>query len=279
LHFPALHTISLMGCTALTDTSLVPFLTLYGPQLQAMNLSGLEQITNNTIMTIRQVCKTLERLEVMQLGNRVTSIALMGLFLTPSHHISSQSTFITTQNHSNNLHNHQTNDKSPLLPLSSCLNNTPMHIGYLHTISFQGCLHLTDEIVMILCQYMTSSITHPSLQCLDISSCTLLTWRSVIALGTHLSSCLHHVNLSFLRHITQESLYYLFQQCYLLQEVSIWGMNSEIEKMKLQQFWYRCYLQQQQQVNKDDNNVKESDEQEEQRKEMVKIVGANPFIV
>lgn len=223
----SLEHLSLAGLIDLDDSGLVSIIRKFGPKLRSLCVGGCVQLTDESIILIRESCRVLDSLDICRLSH-VTTAALLGLFIEGPVQQGGViveipilfDTGIETDDVENPSLLHEmsisaSEDEGETTILSNSM------IGRLSTINLSGLpSSVTDDVIIQLCQLSGS------LQSVDIGGCSSLTSRAISALQLHCKDSIEALDVSFVRNFSEESLGALVDQAPRLKNLSVWGCTQ-----------------------------------------------------
>lgn len=182
-----LERLSLAGLDHITDVGVEALLDTLGESLTSLNLSKCTQLTDASLVSIRENCHKLTHLDVSGL-EKPTTAGLVGLFLSGS---------------------------------ESGTEKVQKSVGLLETVSVRGTANTTDEAIVHL-----SLLAASSLRSLDMSSCHLLTNKALVAIAVNCKS-IQSLDLSFCRDIEDEAVKYFVDTAPRMEKMSVWGCTLQ----------------------------------------------------
>ena len=254
----SLEHLSLAGIIDLTDEGLGPIIKKFGPKLRSFCVRGCIQLTDESIILIREDCCVLDALDIGGLS-QVSTAALLGLFIEgpvlrggviveipilfdtsmdlERHQDQNQNksdwreggqdmldTAGDSHEHESLEHSSSSSSSSSSLsssaaPISISEKNN-VSIGKLSKICLAGlCSSVTDDVVIQLCQLSSKLCT------VDLGGCSLLSGKSISALQL-LCGELETLDVSFVRLFSEDSLGSLVDRCTSLKKLSVWGCTQ-----------------------------------------------------
>jgi DNA repair protein RAD7 len=219
----SLEHLSLAGLIDVDDAGLGPVIKKFGPKLRSLCIGGCVQLTDESIVTIRESCRVLDALDIGRLG-QITTAALLGLFIEgPVQQggvIVEIPILFDTGIEADDV-------VEPSLPhemsrsASEGATGSDSMIGRLTTINLSGLPSaVTDDVIIQLCQLSGS------LQSVDIGGCASLTSRAISALQLHCRDSLETLDVSFVRNFSEDALGALVDQAPQLKNLSVWGCTQ-----------------------------------------------------
>jgi hypothetical protein len=245
----ALQSLSLAGLIDLTDSGFDSIIRRFGPQLQLLCIRGCVQLTDKSIVLIRECCCILNDLDIGGLGE-ITTAALLGLFIVGP--IEQENTIIEIPilfDRSLELDGDDNKDE-PEISMNSTIakaydyassssseskmgssdtgrggngsaDDSSSNIGRLIHVGLQGLSGaVTDDVIIQLCQH------NNALQSANLGGCNALTGRSIAALRLHCSNTLEKLDISFVREFNEDVLGCLVDQAIFLKYLSVWGCTQ-----------------------------------------------------
>ena len=228
-----LEDLSLAGLIDLTDDGFAPIITKFGPQLKSLCVRGCIQLTDDSIILMREVCSNLDALDIGGLG-QLTTAALLGLFIEGPVlrggvivEIPLPILFDTSldrdmdRSSEDSLSMADHFEQNPVSSTSS--SSAPIDsssIGRLTKINLAGLpSSVTDDVIIQLCQLSRK------LRAVDIGGCSSLTGRSIAALQLHCPD-IESLDLSFVRTFGEDSLGSLVDRSPHLRRLLVWGCTQ-----------------------------------------------------
>ena len=229
----ALVNLSLAGLIDLTDDGFGPIIKKFGPQLRQLCVRGCIQLTDASIMLMREECSVLDMLDIGGLGD-VTTAALLGLFIEgpvvrgdiileipilfdTSMDLDEDKAKKSVSSYANDDDENMTGMSSTAVAADDMSNSS---IGRLSKLCLAGLpSSVTDDVVIQLCQ-LSNKLTS-----VDLGGCSQLTGRSITALQL-LCRELEVLDISFIRTFTEDSLGSLVDNCPELKKLSLWGCTQ-----------------------------------------------------
>lgn len=251
----SLEHLSMAGIIDLTDEGLGPIIKKFGPKLRSFCVRGCIQLTDESIILIREDCCVLDALDIGGLS-QVSTAALLGLFIEgpvlrggviveiPILFDTSMDLEIHQDQNQNkddwnedgqdisdngdedkSMEHSSSSSSSSLLSSSSAApisisEKINVSIGKLSKICLSGlCSSVTDDVVIQLCQLSSK------LHTVDLGGCCLLSGKSISALQL-LCGELETLDISFVRLFSEDSLGSLVDRCANLKKLSVWGCTQ-----------------------------------------------------
>lgn len=183
----ALQRLSLANLEQLSEPFLERLVQHFGLELRELSLEACRNVTDVVLVAIRSCCQHLRLLNLRELN--VSTEGLLGLFITAP----DQST--TT--------------------IAAC------GIGALEEVNLRATFGVTDDVVV---QLVTAA--SGLMQRLNLHSCHALTNRSLMALRAHCHRSLRHLDLSYVRGISNQALGALVDGSPLLKELHVYGCSQ-----------------------------------------------------
>jgi hypothetical protein len=143
------------------------------------------------LLAIREQCTELRELNISS-NSEYTSPGIMSLFVQSSENFTDG------------------NSKAQSRPLM------------LHSANLSKLANLNDDAVILLCQVASGK----TMRSLNISSCNLLTDRSLAAIKIHCSLSITELDISFVRNISQAVVTDMVRRCSSLNRLHIWGCTQ-----------------------------------------------------
>jgi hypothetical protein len=202
-----------------------PLIYSCGAQLRSLNIGGCILLTDRTIEAIRNVCGSLNSIDVSQLPELSTA-AIIGLFIASPREIQTlwkeegegegegEDGVIADSDRCDPVP-WQGSSSSSSSSLSSL--SPPQSIGRLHTVSLQGTVNVSDEVVVHLSEMSRNTLTS-----LDLGGCHQLSNLALMALKVNCASSLSHLDISFVRGFSQSAVGYLVSSCISLRTLHVW---------------------------------------------------------
>lgn len=223
-----LEHLSLAGLIGLDDEGCHAMIVKLGPQLRSLSLKGCVQLTDESIIRIREHCRVLDALDIGGLG-KITKTALLGLFiegplLQGGAVVEIPILFdnrIDVDERNDRAASRERRDPTHAVNHDSTLSSGSSSIGRLTSISLSGLASsVDDDVVIQLC------LLGGSMRFVDLGGCSTLTSRSLTALQLYCGDSLETLDLSFVRNFTENSLGSLVDRAHQLQSLSLWGCTQ-----------------------------------------------------
>lgn len=250
----SLEHLSLAGLIDLTDDGFSPIIRKFGSKLRNLCVRGCIQLTDESIILVREYCCILDVLDIGFLG-QLSTAALLGLFIegpvqrggiiveipilfdtsmdiaeSQDHHesrndkkgadVKDTDTYDDMTNGQSIIYSSTSSSSSVTIPVPIKENNSNISIGKLSKVCLAGlCTSVTDDVIIQLCQ------SHNNLRSVDIGGCSSLSGRSISALQL-LCRELETLDVSFVRMFTEDSLGSLVDRSTNLKKLSIWGCTQ-----------------------------------------------------
>ena len=226
-----LRSLSLAGLTSLSDKTFMAIIDRFGHSLTSLCIKGCVQLSDVSIVHIRECCRCLDHLDLSELEN-ISTAALLALFITNTHSN-------TINNEVTGINEYEQNNDEENLPSSetvtppgfqfndsynSSKNNNfdDSRIGQLSSVLLQGIISTTDDVIIELCRFVGKG----TLRHLNMGGCSSLTSRSIAAVALHCVDSIEILDVSFVRGIKEETLGYLIDKSSQLKTVSVWGCTQ-----------------------------------------------------
>jgi DNA repair protein RAD7 len=221
----SLEHLSLAGLIDLDDSGVGPIIKKFGPKLRSLCIGGCVQLTDESIVIIRESCRVLDVLDIGRLG-QITTAALLGLFIEGP--VQQGGVIVEIPilfNTGIEADDVDTEDTSPLNQISGSASEgatgSDSMIGRLSTINLSGLSSsVTDDVIIQLCQLSGSLLS------VDIGGCSSLTSRAISALQLHCKDSIEVLDVSFVRNFSEDSLGALVDQAPHLKNLSAWGCTQ-----------------------------------------------------
>jgi hypothetical protein len=248
----ALQSLSLAGLIDLTDSGFDSIIRRFGPQLQSLCIKGCVQLTDQSIVLIRECCCILNDLDIGGLG-AITTAALLGLFIVgpveqentiveipilfdrslvldeddnnDEHESSMSSTIAKASDYASSSSSSSSESKTGSNDTgrggNGSADDSNSNIGRLLHVGLQGLSGaVTDDVIIQLCQH------NNTLQSANLGGCNALTGRSISALRLHCCNTLEKLDISFVRDFNEDVLGSLVDQAIFLKYLSVWGCTQ-----------------------------------------------------
>ena len=202
-----LQEISLEGLLDLTDDSVIGIIERFGCQLTSLNLS-IMNISDEVLISMRSCCSSLKKI-VLNHVDKVSTASLLGLFVKNPHVVEPSSSSSLANN---------SNDYDHTI-------NGSISIGALESLSFEGVVTVTDDVITQLCENYGKTIKY-----LNINGCNRLTDRALIAIRFHCPN-LEYLDSSFVRDFSEKAMGLLIDNCQELKELRIWGCTQFTKRL------------------------------------------------
>ena len=222
----------LAGLINLDDEGCHAMIVKLGPQLRSLSLKGCVQLTDETIIRIREHCRVLDALDIGGLG-KITKTALLGLFIegpvlqggavAEIPILYDSRIDVDESNDEATSLGRAIHDADPIQAAShdDALPSSSSSIGRLTSISLSGLASsVDDDVVIQLC------LLGGSMRFVDLGGCSTLTSRSITALQLYCGDSLETLDLSFVRNFTENSLGSLVDRAQQLRSLSLWGCTQ-----------------------------------------------------
>ena len=213
--------LSLAGLIDLNDAGFSPIIKRFGSQLRSLCVRGCVQLTDESIILVREFCKVLDEIDIGGLV-QISTAALLGLLIEGAVQLGDTIVEIPILGSDKvDLDEAESNTSHTTHADSFTGNTNSKSIGQLSKVTMSGLpSSVTDDVIILLCQHSGSLCS------LDVGGCSALTSRALSALLLHCSSSLVRLDVSFIRQYSEDSLGVLVDRCIDLKELSVWGCTQ-----------------------------------------------------